>query len=57
MDLSGCEVTVVIEATQELKDAIEAQMAVTADENGPLPGEDAENQDAEGQEEEEASLS
>lgn len=56
MDLSGCEVTVVIEATQEMKDAMEAQMAVTADENGPLPGEDAENQDAEGQEEEEASF-
>ncbi len=47
MDLSGCEVTAVVEATQELKDAMEAQEAMTADEDGPLPGEDAENQEEE----------
>lgn len=35
MDLSGCEVTAVVEASQELKDALEAQEAVTADEDGP----------------------
>ena len=35
MDLSGCEVTAVVEATQELKDAMEAQEAMTADEDGP----------------------
>lgn len=47
MDLSDCEVTAVIEATQEMKDAMEAQAAMTADENDPLPGEDGESQEDE----------
>lgn len=55
LDLTNCEVSAVIEATQELKDAMETQAAMTADENDPLPGEDGENPE-ESQETEEASF-